>query len=169
MKRIVPLVLCAALALLPCVAAAQSVKIGFINGVRLERESKLSQQITAGLKKEFSAREQELNSLQGRLQAMKSELDKLTPGTAEMDKKQREFTALSQRFEQTRRIFFEDLDRRKAEEQQKFLREVNLVVKKIAEAQKFDLIMQEAVFAGRSIDVTDQVMKALDASQGAGN
>jgi outer membrane protein len=157
------------LVLLSYPAAAQPVKIGFINGVRLERESKLSQGITAGLKREFATREQELNSLQSRLGATKAELDKLKPGTPEMAKKQQEFTALSQRFEQTRRTFFEDLDRRKGEEQQKFLREVNLAVRKIAEAQKFDLIMQEAVYAGGSIDITDQVMKALDASQGAGN
>jgi outer membrane protein len=159
MKQIATLISCT-LVLLSYSAAAQPVKIGFINGVRLERESKLSQGITAGLKREFATREQELNSLQSRLGATKAELDKLKPGTPEMAKK---------RFEQTRRTFFEDLDRRKGEEQQKFLREVNLAVRKIAEAQKFDLIMQEAVYAGGSIDITDQVMKALDASQGAGN
>lgn len=168
MKQIATLISCA-LVLLSYSAAAQPVKIGFINGVRLERQSKLSQQITAGLKKEFAAREQELNNQQSRLGTMKSELDKLKPGTPEMEKKQQEFTAFSQRFEQTKRTFFEDLDRRKGEEQQRFLREVNLVVRKIAEAQKFDLIMQEAVYAGRGVDITDQVMKALDASQGAGN
>ena len=35
------------------------------------------------------------------------------------------------------------------------------VINQIAEQEKFDLIIQEAVFASGSIDITDKVIKAL--------
>ena len=41
------------------------------------------------------------------------------------------------------------------------LERANRVIKQIAEAEKFDLILQEAVFRSPRIDITDKVIKAL--------
>ncbi len=40
----------------------------------------------------------------------------------------------------------------------------NKVIKQIFETEKFDLILQDAVMAGARIDITDKVIKALNAS-----
>ncbi len=163
MNRLATILLCA-LALLASPAAAQQIKIGFINGVRIERESKRVQQGTEALKKEFAAREKALQELRIQVLTMQSELEKLKPDTqpAEFTRKRREFSALAQRLEQGGRAFNEDLERRKAEERQKFVRDVSAVVRKIAEARKLDLVVQEAVYATSAIDITNQVLKGLD-------
>jgi len=42
----------------------------------------------------------------------------------------------------------------------------NRVVKQIFDQEKFDLIVQEAVFAGPKVDITDKVIKAMNAGSG---
>lgn len=165
MNRVARLTLCA-LALVAYPAAAQPVNIGVIDIVRIERESKRAQQPIEGLKQEFAARAQALSAFRDKVAAMRSELETLNPDTAaaEMEKRRREFEALAQRFEQDRRLLEEDLEGRKAQERQKLYRDVNAVVQKVAEAQKIDLVLQQAVYTGRAIDITDEVLKALDAS-----
>ncbi|MNC88712.1 periplasmic chaperone [compost metagenome] len=61
----------------------------------------------------------------------------------------------------------EDLERRKSEERGKFLRDLTAIVSKIAKAKGLDLVVQEAVYANQALDVTDQVLKALDRAEGA--
>ena len=75
--------------------------------------------------------------------------------------KEREFQTQMQRLDQMGRAFVDDLERRKAEERRKYFVDVTAIVNKIAEAQKLDLVVQEAVFAGKSVDITEQVIKAL--------
>ena len=41
------------------------------------------------------------------------------------------------------------------------LERANKVIKQIAEAEKYDLILQEAVYRSPRIDITDKVIKAL--------
>jgi len=37
----------------------------------------------------------------------------------------------------------------------------NRVIRQISEQEKYDLILQDAVFAGPKVDITDKVIKAL--------
>lgn len=41
------------------------------------------------------------------------------------------------------------------------LERANKVIQSIAEAEKYDLILQEAVYKSARIDITDKVLKAL--------
>ena len=41
------------------------------------------------------------------------------------------------------------------------LERANKVIQQIAEAEKYDLILQEAVYRSPRIDITDKVLKAL--------
>ena len=41
----------------------------------------------------------------------------------------------------------------------------NRVVKQVAEAEKYDVILQEAVYLNPQLDITDKVIKALNASK----
>jgi outer membrane protein len=150
-------------------AWTQPVKVGFINLVRIERESKRPQRDAERLKQEFAARDAEVRALHARLTAMEQQAEKPAAGVSpeELNNRRREFMRLAQQFEQVRRSFLEDLERRKAEERQKFLRDLSGIVTKIAKVQKLDLVLQEAVHASRPIDITDQVLKALEQAESA--
>jgi len=159
MKHVFPgiLLLCA-MSLHP--AAAQPLRIGYIDGPRIENDSKLAFDIAESLRREFAAREQEVRGMEARVKALQSQL----PGIKdprERETKEREFQTLAQRFEQQARGFVDDLERRKAEERRKYFQEVTQIVVQLAEAQKFDLVVQDAVFASKAVDLTEVVIKAL--------
>ena len=59
----------------------------------------------------------------------------------------------------------EDLNLRRNQELQALFERANRVIKQIAEAEKFDLILQEAVYRSPRIDITERVLKALAAEQ----
>ena len=65
-------------------------------------------------------------------------------------------------FQRKRREFQEDLNSRKNEELQQVLERANKVVKQVAEAEKYDLVLQEAVYVNPKHDITDKVIKALN-------
>ena len=69
-------------------------------------------------------------------------------------------------FQRKRREFQEDLNSRKNEELQQVIERANKVVKALAEAEKYDLIVQEAVYVNPKHDITDKVLKSLNASSG---
>lgn len=152
------------LALLAAPAAAQQFKLGYLDTARLQREAKRPQRDAENLKKEFAAREQQVRAMREKGLAMKAEVDKLGPGTpvAELERKRRELANIAQDFEQARRTLAEDVDRRRGEERDRFIRDVRAVVQKIAVAQRIDLVLENAIYASRAVDITDQVLKALD-------
>lgn len=141
-------------------AAAQGVKIGFVDGVRIENGTRRAYDISEMLRREFSAREQEIKSQENRVKTLQSQLSGITD-PRERELKQREFQTLAQRYEQAARAFIDDLERRKNDERRKYYQEVTAIVTKIAEAGKYDVVVQEAVFSSKAVDLTDQVIKAL--------
>jgi outer membrane protein len=141
-------------------ALAQSVQIGFIDGVRIENDTRRAYDISEMLRREFSAREQEVRSMEVRVKALQAQLPSVTQ-TRERELKEREFQTQAQRLEQIGRAFVDDVQRRKAEERRKYYVEVTAIVNKLAESQKLDLVVQEAVYAGKAVDLTEQVIKSL--------
>jgi outer membrane protein len=140
--------------------AAQEMRLGYINGPRLESDTKRAFDAAESLRREFAAREQEVRAAEARVKALQSQLSGIKEAR-ERELKQSEFQTLSQRFEQQARAFVDDLERRKAEERRKYFQEVTQIVTQLAAAQKFDLVVQDAVFASKAIDITEQVIKAL--------
>jgi outer membrane protein len=61
------------------------------------------------------------------------------------------------------REYREDLNLRRNQELTALLERANRIIRQIAEAEKFDLILQEAVYRNPRIDITDRVLKALAA------
>lgn len=165
MKRLAILIVFS-LALVTVAAGAQQLSIAYVNGQRLQQDSKRAQRAAEALRQEFAARERELSGMRDKVAGMQAELSKPSPGRSaqEMERMQREFTTVAQRFEQARRAFEEDIARRKAEERAKFLNALQVVVDKIAKARKFDIVLFQAVYASPAMDITNQVMKDLDGS-----
>ena len=141
-------------------ALTQPVRIGYLDGPRIEHDSKRAFDIAESLRREFAARELEVRTAETRLKALQSQL----PGIKEpreREVKEREFQVQAQRYEQQARAFVDDLERRKAEERRKYYQEVTQIVTQMAVAQKFDLVVQDAVFSSKALDITEQVIKAL--------
>ena len=67
--------------------------------------------------------------------------------------------------ERKRREFQEDLAARKNEELQQVLERANRVVRQVAEAEKYDLVIQEAVYINPKHDITDKVIRAINTTK----
>jgi outer membrane protein len=152
-----------ALALFVDCAAAQPLKIGYIDTFRIENESVQALKAMEGLKKEFQPRQKRVEDLQKEIAAARDQLAKegarSTP--AEQRARERTLAAMISRSDQERRALTEDLELRKNQERAKIIEETNIVIKSLAEAGKYDLIVQQAIFSSRAIDMTDRVLKAL--------
>ena len=158
-------------ALLGCAAAggwAQELRIGYVNSDRVLRDAVPAKAAQAKLEVEFSKREKDLAEFANRLKAAGDKLDKDAPTLSETERsrRQRDLVEQDREFQRKRREFQEDLSQRKNEELASVVERANKVIKQIFETEKYDLILQEAVFAGPKVDITDKVIKALNA-QGA--
>jgi outer membrane protein len=146
---------------------AQELKIGYVNSDRVLREAAPAKAAQAKLEAEFSRRERELSETAARIKTLSDRLEKEAPTLAESDRsrRQRELVDQDREFQRKRREFQEDLNTRKQEELASVIERANKVIKQIFEAEKYDLILQEAVFAGPKVDITDKVIKTLNAGR----
>jgi len=144
-------------------SAGAEVKIGFVNSQRILNDAPQAAKAKKKLEKEFEKRDQELVKLSKQLQTTQESLEKNTVTMPESERriKEREFNELNRDFLRKQREFKEDLNLRQNEEMAAIYERVNKVIKGIAEAEKYDIIFQEAVFANQRIDLTDKVIKAL--------
>ena len=115
------------------------------------------------LEKEFASRQKSL-SISAR--ALKADVEKYQKRMAKLNKTQRmaEEVKLADRersLQRQERELREDLNRRRNEELQAILMRSNDIIRDIARKNKYDLIVQEAVYVGPNVDITDQVIKAL--------
>ncbi len=146
------------------VAQAQTAKVGFINADKIMTESAPAKAAEKKLEADFSKRAKDMHQTQLRLKAMSDKLEKDMPVLAESDrlKRQRELADLSQDFQRKQRAFREDLMQRRNEELGKVIDRVKKEIDRIAKAEKYDLIVQDAAYFNPRIDITDQVLRALN-------
>ena len=145
-------------------AGAQETKIGFVNTERILREAPPAKAAQVKIEQEFSRREKELQDLSARIKTMSEKLDKDAAVLPETDRtrRQRELSDVDKDFQRKQREFREDLNQRRNEEVANVLERTNKVIKQIADAEKFDIILQDAVTVNPRIDITDKVLKALN-------
>ena len=144
-------------------ASAQAPKIGFVNTERVFREAAPAKRAQQKLEREFSARNAELAKLEKQGRDLQVELEKdsvLLPEAARREK-ERALADVSRNFQRLQREIREDLNLRRNEELAQVQERATRAINQIAEAEKFDLVVQEAVFASSRIDITDKVIKAL--------
>ena len=150
------------------VAQAQEAKIGFVNLDRVLRDASAAKSAQVKLEAEFSRREKELVDGENRLKTASDRLERdvATLSESERLRRQRELVEQDRDLQRKRREFQEDLNQRKNEELSTVLDRANRVVKMIFDQEKYDLIVQEAVFASPKVDITDKVIKAMNAGTG---
>ena len=151
-------------------AQAQEFKAGFVNTDRIFREANTAKTAQAKLEQEFSKREKELVDMGNALKSATEKFEREAPTMAESQRvtRQRQLVDQDRDFQRKRREFQEDLGARKNEELGQVLERANKVVKQLAEAEKYDVILQEAVYINPKHDITDKVIKAMNAAGNSG-
>ena len=162
MKKIFTPLLAAA-CLLAVGSASAEVKIGFVNSQRILADAPQAAKAKKKIEKEFEKRDQDLQRMAKQLQTLQETMEKNSVTMSETDRrnKEREFGELNREFQRRQREFKEDLNLRQNEEMAAIFDRVNKVIKNIAETEKYDLIIQEGVFASPRIDITERIIKLL--------
>jgi outer membrane protein len=158
----------ALLALVALGAQAQELKIGYVNSDRVLREASMAKAAQSRLEAEVAKRDKVLADMTATLKnaAEKLEREALTLSEGDRARRERDLGDQDREIQRKRREMQEDMAQRKNDEVGAIVDRANKVIKQIFETEKYDLILQEAVFAGPRIDITDKVIKALNA-QGA--
>mgnify|MGYP000662093904 CR=1 FL=1 len=146
---------------------AQDARVGYVSQDRLLKEANSAKLAQAKLEQEFSKREKDLIELGNTLKTAgdKFERDSPTMTEAQRNTKQKQLLDQDREFQRKRREFQEDLSSRRNEELQQVLERANKVVKQVAESEKYDMILQEAVYVNPKHDITDRVLKAMNATK----
>jgi outer membrane protein len=146
--------------------AQETFRIGFVNPDRVLREAQPSKNAQAKLEAEFLKREKDLTALGEALKSASERFEREAPTLSESQRTSRQRALVDQdrEFQRRRREFQEDLNARKNEELQQVYERANRVVKQVAEAEKYDAILQEAIYINPKHDITDKVIKALNAT-----
>ncbi|WVN40912.1 OmpH family outer membrane protein [beta proteobacterium MWH-UniP1] len=155
-----------AMVLLVAPASAQDTKIGFVNTERILRESAPAKASQQKLEQEFAKREKGIQEAAAKLKEASSRLerDATVMPESERVKRQRETAELERDLQRRQREFREDLNQRRNEELAGVIERANRAIRQIAEAEKFDIIFQEAVYASPRIDITEKVLRSLNSA-----
>jgi outer membrane protein len=146
---------------------AQELKIGYINSERVLKEANLAKAAQLKLEAEFGKREKDLKDAENKLRGAAEKLEKDAPtlAEAERNRRQRDLVEADRDLQRKRREWQEDLTQRKNEELGTVVERANRVIKQIFDAEKYDLIVQDALHASARVDITKKVIDALNAQK----
>jgi outer membrane protein len=144
-------------------AGAAEMKIGFVNTERVFREAAPAKRAQQKLEREFAARNGELAKIEKQGRDLQTDLERETVTLTEPARreKERQLADISRNFQRLQREIREDLNLRRNEELAAVQERATRIINQIAEQEKFDLVIQEAVFASSRIDITEKVIRAL--------
>lgn len=163
MKHSFPTAAALLLIIASAAADAADVKIGFVDVERIRRESAPAERASKQLEKEFAPRAQDLQRREAQIKSLQGQLEKDAMTLSESDRraKEQELSRATVDYQRLQREYREDLNMRRNQELASLFERADRVIKQIADAEKFDLVLQEAVFRSPRIDITDRVLKAL--------
>ncbi len=157
------------LSALAMTAQADDFRAGFVNTDRIFREANMAKAAQVKLEQEFSKREKDLLDMRNALKTASDKFEREAPTLSDTQRATRQKSLVEQdrEFQRRTREFQEDLNARKNEELQQVIDRANKVVRQVAETEKYDVILQEAIYINPKFDITDKVIKALNAATAA--
>jgi outer membrane protein len=143
--------------------ASAEIKIGYVNFNKLLEDAPQTKSAMAGLENEFGPRRRELLTLQNDLKARDDKFQKEQAVMAEADRAKTEKALRDGQREFSRKAgeFQDDASQRKNEELGKVQRYLVGEIQAYANAQGYDLVVAEAIFAKPVLDITPQVLAVL--------
>ena len=145
------------------VGATESQKIGFVNAVSVLDRAPQAAAALAGLEKEFKPRDNELLELRDQIRVREAALEKnsLVMAASEIQIRQREINGLQRRLKRLKEEAREDYNFRRNEELAKLQRLVREVIIDIASEGGYVIVLEQAVYVDKSIDLTDKVLERM--------
>lgn len=145
--------------------AQTSLKVGVVNMGKLVEQAPQAQAVTDKLKSEFASRQNEIIKMQNDLQAKNDRFqkDQAVMGEEERVNLERQIRDGQRDLQRTQNEYLEDLNARRTEEGNRVLRDIVQRVQAYASAQKYDLVLSDAVYVSSTIDITADVLKMLQA------
>lgn len=148
------------------IAFASDIKIGVVNTEKILRESLPAIQAQKKIEQEFVPRDEDVKKIAAQAKKLQDKLEKdgITMEEAERRNLERNLANLSRDYQRAQKQMREDLSARQNEEYGVILERTNRAISKIAELEKYDLILQlqDSVYRSQRIDITDKVIKALN-------
>ena len=157
------LVCAAALVATAAPAHADSYKIGVIHIERIMRDSAPAKSALARIEQEFKARDADIAAREQEVRTQTAQYDKEKSGLTDQQRAERErdLDMRTREVQRLRQQFAEDLRARQFEELDKLKERLDQVLTRLAHDQNYDLILQDALWVGKGVDITDDVIKAL--------
>ena len=145
---------------------AGDIKIGVVNTEKILRESLPAIQAQKKIDQEFMPRDEDIKKMAVQAKTLQDKLEKDSTAMEETERRnlERNLANLSREYQRAQRQMREDLNVRQNEEYSVILERTNRAISKIAETEKYDLILQlqDSVYRSQRIDITDKVIKALE-------
>jgi outer membrane protein len=162
MRKLILACLIGLLAVSPLACA--DTKIGYIDTERLFKDSSMAIKAQKRLEQEFSKRDQDIQKLLKQVRDLQNVLEQneATMSDADKTRKERDLANMTRDLQREQREFREDLNQRRQEEFNALHERARNIIVNIATKEKFDLILENVVYASPRIDLTDRVMKALE-------
>jgi len=144
-------------------ALAVELKIGFVNTERVFREAPIALKAQKKLEKEFASREADLQKTAKQARDLQAQLEKDNSTMSDTDRrnKERDLANLNRDYQRALREFREDLNVRRNEELAIVQDKARKAIKAYGDAEKFDVILEEAVYFSPKIDITDKIIRSL--------
>ena len=157
--------LCAPLAI--GIAHADTYRIGVIHIERILRDSPPARAALERIERDFKARDTALSAREEQVRAAAAQLEQERAGLDPEARatRERDLEARQREVQRAREQFAEDLRARQFEELDKLKERLDQVLTRLAHDDGYDLILQSGLWVGQSVDITDQVIKALGAEQ----
>ncbi len=146
-------------------AFADDYKIGVIHVERILQQSQPAKAAHDRIEQEFKARDADIARKEQEVRQAGAQLekDRATLTAEERASRERALELRTRDVQRLRQQFAEDLRARQFEELDKLKERLDKALTSYAKERNFDLILQDALFVGRTVDVTDDVIRLLDA------
>jgi outer membrane protein len=149
-------------------AHADEYKIGVMHVERILQQSASAKAAHDRIEQEFKGRDADITRKEQEVRDAAAQLDK-NRATLSADARatqERLLEARTREVQRLRQVFGEDLRTRQFEELDKLKERLDRVLTRYAKERNFDLILQDALFVGKAVDITDDIIKALEAPAG---
>ncbi|WP_189941641.1 OmpH family outer membrane protein [Sulfuriferula thiophila] len=153
----------AATLLVVSTASFAELKIGFVNTERVFREAPIALTAQKKLEKEFASRDAELQKMAKQARDLQNQIEKdgVTLSDSDRRNKERDLANLNREYQRSVREFREDLNLRRNEELVKVQDRARKAIQAYGEAEKYDVILEDAIYFSPKIDITDRIIRTL--------
>ena len=154
------------LAAMQAASAQENIKIGVVNLDRIARESNAAKAGNAKIEAEFSKRSKDLQDSAAKLKAAADKFDKDAPVLSDTDRqrRQRELADMDKDLQRRQREANEDYNQRRKDENDLITDRANKALRQLADQEKYDLVLTDAVIVSPRMDITDKLIKVMNAA-----